>query len=135
MSAVPEDTGIDVGRPAAADAVLAVTLLAVVVGLGLAARVRPAPLAVVAGAGLTLVAEGLAYQDPGRVRAWWERQPVRVAAIGSALVAITAGIVLAPDRSVSLAVGALSTYLLLLGLVSAGLLQPPERGNQGGDHR
>lgn len=132
MSTVPEDTGIDVGRPVAADAVLAVTLLAVVVALGLAARVRPSPAAVVAGAGATLVAEGLAYQDPDRVRTLWERQPVRVAAIGAALVAITAGTVLAPDRSVSLAIGALSTYLLLLGLVTAGLLDRPQGGNEEG---
>lgn len=115
MIDVAKGTGIDVGRRAGADAVLAATLLVVVVVLGVVARSRPDPTAIVAGAGLTLAAEALAYQRPQLVERLWTSQPVRVVAILATLAAITASALTAPDRGLSLAAGALATYLLLFG--------------------
>lgn len=115
---MPADTGIDVGRSRAADAILATTLLVVVVTLGLTVRVPPQPLGVGIGGLGTLAAEGVAYQYCDRVRAAWRRQPVRVVSIFLSLAGITIGTAVAPAMTLSAAFGALGTYLGLLGLVS-----------------
>ena len=124
MIAVPADTGIDVGRSRAADAVLTTTLLFVVVALGLAARAQPRVPAVVLGGSLTVLAEVVAYRYRGRVQEAWRRQPVRVLSILLALAVITVGAVVAPDRSLSAFAGAFGTYLILLALVSSEVVDP-----------
>lgn len=89
------------------------------------AGVRPAGLVV--GAVGAAVAEAVAHRYERRVRAAWRRPSVRA---GSALVAaggIGASATVVPDWGLSVAVGALGGYLLLLALV-AGRVALRDRG-------
>jgi ABC-type multidrug transport system permease subunit len=119
------ETEPDRARPGGADAILATTLLTITIGVGVTAGARPAPLSVLAGTLLTICAEAVAGQAATRVKTWWANQTVRVIAILLSLTALTAGALFAPTVSVSVAVGAIGTYLVLFGLVTAGAVPPP----------
>jgi hypothetical protein len=112
-------------RPAGADAILAITLLTITIGLGITAGARPAPLLLLAGSLCTVLAEVIAGHYHGRVRVLWGNQWVRVGTLWVGLAALTGGVLVAPTRTISTAVGAITTYLLLLGLVVTGSLPPP----------
>lgn len=119
------DSGSERARSAGADAILATTLLTITIGLGITAGARPAPVPFVAGTLCTIFAEGIAGAAQQRVRTWWANQWVRVIALWGALAALTGGVLVAPTHTISAAVGALITYLVLFGLVATGILSPP----------
>ncbi len=97
----------------AAVALVAFGLAAVLVDATLAA-----PFVVVGGVG-TLVFELLATRGRAAVRRRWERPAVQVGALAVAVATAVVGALLAPSAVISAGVGALGTYLLVLGGVVA----------------
>lgn len=109
------------------DAALATAVLTVAVVVGVVARADPSVPWLVGGALLTIVAEALAGRYRRSVERRWASPAVRAGAVAVAVVAIIAVATVAPDLAVSVAVGALVTYLVLLALVRAEILGFPER--------
>lgn len=105
-------------------ALAAVTLGAAVLAFVLTGA-SPSPPAVLAGALGTVAFELLAAPSRDRIRRHWERRAVQLLALVVALGLLVLGAWVAPSRILSAAVGALASYLLVLGLVSAGMLEVP----------
>jgi len=103
-------------------------------GVALARRdVALALIPAVVGALGTLAFEVVAGRYYERVRALWERPIVRALALMTAFAAAAAAGRLGVRPIASFAVGALATYLCLLGLVVAGVLTPPREWFRGRD--
>ncbi|MFD1563428.1 hypothetical protein ACFR99_07695 [Haloarchaeobius amylolyticus] len=99
------------------DGVLAVIALAAFVG-GLLVAGAPLSVPSVAVGGLgTLCFEVIAYSHSELVREYWERPAVQLATLAGAFVIVGVGIVIAPSRLLSVGIGALVTYLLILSIV------------------
>ncbi|MFP8957391.1 hypothetical protein ACLI4Y_11720 [Natrialbaceae archaeon A-CW3] len=79
------------------------------------------PFLVLGGMG-TIVFEVLSYSRHEMIRARWERPAVQIAAVLGAVVLALAGGFFAPSIVLSLGIGALVTYLVLLGLLSWSLV-------------
>lgn len=84
------------------------------------------PFAVLGGAG-TIAFELLASRDPDAVRTHWDRPLVQVAVVALAIGIGVGGALVAPGSVLSLCLGAVCTYLVLLALVRTGVLTPGQR--------
>ena len=102
----------------ARDALLAGTLLSVAIAFGWLAGARIRYLWLLGGIGATLGAETVAYRRASAVRSAFDRPSVVAVTTAVGGAAIGTGAIVVPHRSLSVAVGALGTYLLLLGWVT-----------------
>ena len=100
------------------DAVLAVTLLCTVVVFGWLATAEPQVTWLTGGATATVIAEALSYRRATAVQSAFDRPWVIACSAAGGGVAIGAGAILAPNRALSFAGGALAAYLLLLGVAT-----------------
>lgn len=99
------------------DALLALVAGAVfLVSLRIASGALSIPWLAAGGAG-TLAFEAVATRRTRAVRRYWDRASVQAGAMALALVVAVAGATLAPSVVLSAAIGAIATYLLLLGLL------------------
>lgn len=98
----------------ARDGALAGGLFLIAIGLAAVVSVEPSPAWVAVGVALTIVAEGLAYRRPTVIRRGFERRFVVAAIALVGLVALLGAAMVVPTPGLSLSIGALGGYVLLL---------------------
>lgn len=112
------------GSGARTDAALALLALAAFVALASLVDASLSVFFLLCGAAGTIAFELVAARDPDRVRRYWERRRVQLAALLLAVGAAAIGARVAPTAAVSLCVGATSAYLVLLLSIQTGLVPP-----------
>ena len=108
------------------DAALALVALAVFVGFAVLVDASLSPFFLIVGGLATLAFELLAARAYELVRRYWERRDVQFASLAVAIGIAAVGALLAPEPVLSLACGALITYLVFLAFVRIELVPPPQ---------
>ncbi|RKD98343.1 hypothetical protein [Halopiger aswanensis] len=109
------------------DAALALVSLIAFAVIGILVDASLSILYLGCGAAATIAFEIVASRDPDRIRRYWERRPVQLASLALAIGGAAVGAHLAPTVAVSLCVGAVSAYLLLLAAIQARIVPPLRR--------
>ena len=109
------------------DGVIALALLAFVVGLVLHRNIAITPLPVALGAISTIGVEYLLARRYDTVRSIWSRRVVRVAAVGAAILLVLASAAVRLDAVVGFVLASLVAYLTLLVAVRFGVVRNPRR--------
>jgi len=108
----------------AVDGGLAAAALAVVLALARRRDVRVDPASALAGGVGALVLEWVLGRRPEAVRRHWDRPGVKAGSLLAFVGAVAVGSRIDEERTVSVAAGGLVGYLVVLGLVAAGALDP-----------
>ena len=98
-------------------------LIALVVAIVVGDTAISFPWLVLGGVG-TLLLEAAMARRADAVRRYWERPAVVAGSLAVAIVAVALGAVVAPGPALSAGLGATVTYLVVLGLVAVGVLEP-----------
>ena len=109
------------------DGVIALAILAFVIGLVLHRDIAITPLPVVLGAISTIGAEYLLARRYDTVRSIWSQRVVRVVAVGAAVLLVLASAAIRLDAVVGLVLASLVTYLSLFVAVRFGVVRNPRR--------
>ena len=100
------------------DGLLALVVFLVFVALFLVLETSLSGWALVIGGGGTLAFEGLAARHQAAVRTVWERPNVQAASLVAGVCLGVIGAFLAPRYVLAAGIGALGTYLVVLGVAS-----------------
>jgi hypothetical protein len=101
------------------DALLTLAVIAALVALGVVVDAPVDVAALVAGGFGALLLEALLTRDAQRVRRVWDRPAVQAGSVLAAFALAGGGVLLLGPVAVTILVGGLSAYLLVLGAVSA----------------
>ncbi|SFB84305.1 hypothetical protein SAMN05444422_102342 [Halobiforma haloterrestris] len=106
------------------DGLLAAVVLVVLSSAFVASDAQVSIPAFVAGCIVVLALEAAMAPHADTVRRWWARPAVRLGSLAVAIVLVIGGALVSPTPFLSAGIGATAAYLLLLGLVAAGVVQP-----------
>ena len=109
------------------DGVIALAILAFVIGLVLYRDIAITPLPVALGVISTIGVEYLLARRHDTVRSIWSQRVVRVAAVGAAVLIVSASAVVRLDAVVGFVLASLVAYLTLLVAVRFGVVHNPRR--------